>query len=83
MPSDVNTLKPSFRAVRAACFEAACTCLHVTNILLQLLADLVHEGEQVVAAQGGAGGRGNAYMRRPGQNRYFTNMLPLNHVHSV
>lgn len=39
------------------------------TILFQLLADLVQEEEQVVVARGGQGGKGNAYMRKLGQNR--------------
>ena len=46
-----------------------CCCMQVT-MQFQLLADLVQEEEQVVVARGGQGGRGNAYMRRLGQNRY-------------
>ena len=44
-------------------------CMQVT-MQFQLLADLVQEEEQVVVARGGQGGKGNAYMRRLGQNRY-------------
>ena len=47
----------------------ACCCMQVT-MQFQLLADLVQEEEQVVVAKGGQGGKGNAYMRRLGQNRY-------------
>ncbi|KAL3149982.1 hypothetical protein ABBQ38_013338, partial [Trebouxia sp. C0009 RCD-2024] len=36
---------------------------------LELLADLVQEEEKVVVARGGHGGKGNAYMRKLGQNR--------------
>lgn len=39
------------------------------TMLFQLLADLLHEEEQVVVAKGGRGGKGNAYMRRMAQNR--------------
>lgn len=39
------------------------------TMLFQLLADLVQEEEKVVVARGGHGGKGNAYMRKLGQNR--------------
>ena len=52
-----------------ACNKQCCLPYAMLTTASQLLADLVHPGDQAVAAQGGHGGRGNAYMRRPGQKR--------------
>lgn len=65
MTSPVLLDRPMLAKPNAAC-NTQSTRLTTAS---QLLADLVHPGDQAVAARGGRGGRGNAYMRRPGQKR--------------